>query len=555
MGDLAIFNEIILDLPQLGKLRGSTTTGAWTGREINQFLNVKYAEAPVGNLRFRKPKPVAPWTGIRDATQYGRRFPNPTDFEAIPEEEKFSETWEDCLSLCVYTTNFQASRPVMVYIHGGSFTEGGSPHHPPNYLLEKDVVLVVPQYRLGPLGFLCLMTDAMPGNAAIFDVMLALEWVQQNIKQFGGDPNNVTLFGQSAGAAIVSILCLSSIVPENLFHRIILQSGAAFGNWCFKEDGVKNEARKVAINSGKCNASSTDEDITSCLLEMDIKTLFRCCKGIGTKPVIGGPTGLLTESPHKIFLATGGRKNLAMMAGITKHECGYVLIGFYDYIEATKGFKDTKFNSFHLIQSILDRMKISDVTGAFAAYISMVLFKQETLVKGNFEEMLNGLFDMFNTIHIKGPILKHAQLNSLNSNRTWLYSFDYEGEHTRHGYGADTSKYPFNGGVAHSNDNLYLFPWPEDKSKLNEKDTKMAQKMVDIWTSFAINGTPSCPGIERWPTMETPIGPYLHIDKTSTVAQNFYDEFTIVSRAEKLRNTANNLREPKEMPLYEKSLL
>jgi acetylcholinesterase len=102
----------------------------------------------------------------------------------------------------------------MVFIHGGGFYEGGASEHPPNYLLENDVVLVVPQFRLGPLGFLSTKTETIPGNATMLDIKLALEWVQKNITSFGGDPENVTLFGQSAGACLVSALSYSPMVRK-----------------------------------------------------------------------------------------------------------------------------------------------------------------------------------------------------------------------------------------------------------------------------------------------------------------------------------------------------
>lgn len=97
---------------------------------------------------------------------------------------------------------------------------GAGYHHPPNYLLEKDIVLVVPQYRLGPLGFLSMKSENLPGNAAIFDVILALKWVQAHVRSFGGDPERVTLVGQSAGAGLINALAYSPIVEEHLYQQV-----------------------------------------------------------------------------------------------------------------------------------------------------------------------------------------------------------------------------------------------------------------------------------------------------------------------------------------------
>ncbi|XP_059608242.1 uncharacterized protein LOC132256077 [Phlebotomus argentipes] len=525
------FEKVVVNIPSLGSLRGSQTTSAWTSRIIYQFLGVKYAEAPVGELRFKKPVPIAPWKGVKDATEYGRTFPSATDFEAIPEEEKNYPHWEDCISLCVYSTDLKACHPVMVYIHGGAFNEGGSFRHPPNYLLEKDIVLVVPQYRLGPLGFLATKTDTIPGNAGILDVILAFEWVQKYIQYFGGNAKNVTAFGQSAGAGIVSHLTMSPLVGEYLFHRVILQSGSSFAIWATHQDPI-GDARKTAIASGQCNESSSIEAIEECLMKMDVKSLHTFAKNTRTKPVVGGPSGFLDQSPDEIFLTGAGRKNLPMMTGVTKHDGGFLLMSFYDGFKTLKGFSDSNFNSFKLVHMILSRFGYSDNPGILAAILGSNLWRSETLIKGDFHEMLNGLYDLVNTIMLKGPVLKVAQMNACaNPQQTWLYSFDYEGEYTRFGYGKDTSKYPFKGGVAHSDDNIYLYPWPESAANLNEEDTKIAKKMVNLWTSFAINGIPSTEDL-NWPPMTTPIGPYLRINSTSSVGQNFHDELTAMSRTE-----------------------
>ena len=180
---------------------------------------------------------------------------------------------EDCLNLSVYSTDLAARRPVMVYFHGGGFYEGAAHHHPPNYLLEEDIVLVVVQYRLGPLGFLSTKSTDIPGNAAMLDAVLALKWVQQYITNFGGDPDRVTIFGQSAGAGIVSALILSPAVPDGLFHGAILQSGSAFGSWVY-DDTPEVNARDIAARGG-CNGSGSLTEVNNCLMNMDVAGLMR----------------------------------------------------------------------------------------------------------------------------------------------------------------------------------------------------------------------------------------------------------------------------------------
>ncbi len=159
----------------------------------------------------------------------------------------------------------------MVYIHGGALYQGAAAQHPPNYLLEKDVVLVVPQYRLGPLGFLSTETDDIPGNVGAMDVILALQWVQNHISHFGGSKDSVTLFGQSAGAKLIAMLLYSPLTPPNLFHRVILQSGA-INNYVF-DGNVKENTKDIAQYAG-CSITGTVQDLNNCFMTMDAKTML-----------------------------------------------------------------------------------------------------------------------------------------------------------------------------------------------------------------------------------------------------------------------------------------
>lgn len=160
----------------------------------------------------------------------------------------------------------------MVYVHGGSFYQSDASQFPPNYLLERNVILVVVQYRLDALGFLSTNTDDIPGNAGLMDVQLALTFVKQNIARFGGDPKRVTLFGQSAGAAIVSALTISPAVPKNLFHRVIIQSGSIFSKWSVTTDPVK-DAKDIAEAAG-LNSQQSIDVLNRAFMRMDVFDLL-----------------------------------------------------------------------------------------------------------------------------------------------------------------------------------------------------------------------------------------------------------------------------------------
>ncbi|GAB0086094.1 Carboxylic ester hydrolase [Sergentomyia squamirostris] len=540
----------VVTLPGLGQLRGSTTTCAWSGRKIYQFLGVKYAETPIGELRFKAPVPISPWKGVRDATKYGKPCPSVDNILSMLLDNSTTEL-EDCINLCVYTKDFSVPKPVMVYVHGGGYFTGSASQHPPNYVLEKDIVLVVPQYRLGPLGFLSTMSDEIPGNAGILDIILAFEWVQKYIAYFGGDPKNVTGWGQSAGATTLSILMYSDLPRDDLFSKVILQSNSSFATWCYDTNSVHN-AHDIAQRAGyKGNGSITE--LNDFFKNVDAKTLVRAQANhiranypngfhtvSGQRITIGGPSKLLSARTYELMRQGKGRKNLPILAGVTKHDGSYLLCLVYNILKNMTNFENKKWNQFELIHTVNKILGLDEQTGIMAAYTSMVLWDIEDIKNGDFFALLDGLLDLCGVSLIKAPILREVQYQLYRNNpSTFLYTFDYEGEHTRFGYGKDTSKFPFEGGISHSNDNLYLFPWPQTAAKLNEKDTRFAQKMVDLWTSFAINGVPTSPQIENWPPMENLCGPYLHINQECTIADNFYDELKIVTRQK--RNRIRNI--------------
>ncbi|CAI3797325.1 carboxylesterase/lipase family protein [Pseudarthrobacter sp. MM222] len=206
------------------------------GRPVRTFLGVPYAESPAGGRRFLPPLPVQPWEGTRDCTAPGAMAPQNAD-AFTPPSDRFPELWdeESCLNVNVWTPGADGGgRPVLVWIHGGAYLTGsnnGALHDGGALASAMDVVVVALNYRLGALGFLHLPELLGPAyadssNVALLDQLEALRWVARNIASFGGDPGNVTLFGESAGAAAVGTL-LGMPASEGLFRRAILQSGTA----------------------------------------------------------------------------------------------------------------------------------------------------------------------------------------------------------------------------------------------------------------------------------------------------------------------------------------
>jgi len=226
-------------VPELGGVSGSA------------FLGIPFAEPPVGSRRFRRPEPLRrPWSGIRYAIRkpntcyqvpdlfFGEEFPGSTMWNPN------TELSEDCLMLNIWVPDDAGSRnarrrknnekkPVMVWIFGGGFYSGTTTldlYDGQILAAEYDVVLVSIGYRVGALGFFCLDHPSAPCNMGLFDQLLGLQWIKSNIGAFGGDANNVTLFGESAGSVSVSLHLLSPL-SRDLFHRAIMQSGSANMPW------------------------------------------------------------------------------------------------------------------------------------------------------------------------------------------------------------------------------------------------------------------------------------------------------------------------------------
>jgi carboxylesterase type B len=223
-----------------------TTAGQISGTRgsdasITVFKGVPFAAPPVGDLRWRAPKPAAPWQGVRKGAEFGANCMQPIVEKRDPWTHEFmahGAVSEDCLYLNVWTGAARANekRPVLVYFYGGGFNEGSGSiaAYDGEGLAKKGLVVVIPNYRVGVLGFLAhpeLTKESdrnASGNYGLLDQLAALQWVRDNIAAFGGDPANVTISGQSAGAMSVHAHVLSPL-SKGLFHRAIAQSGALNG--------------------------------------------------------------------------------------------------------------------------------------------------------------------------------------------------------------------------------------------------------------------------------------------------------------------------------------
>ncbi|KAL0126797.1 hypothetical protein PUN28_005278 [Cardiocondyla obscurior] len=267
-------NEELLVNTKWGFVRGKWSKSE-RGRSIANFLGIPYALPPLGELRFKSPQRWnRMWTIIRNATSDGKMC-----IQIDGRNEVVGS--EDCLYLNVFVPYISEEKkpkklPILAYVHGGGYMIGSSNSelYAPDYLLDQDIILVTMNYRLSVLGFFSTGNQVSPGNYGLKDIKVALEWIQENIENFGGDAKSVTLVGCSAGSAATHLLALSK-KTEGLFHRYILQSGSALSTWSFhprkryRQVGLKL-AKLVGCQPGKRDAIASNETTTG--IPTDVKT-------------------------------------------------------------------------------------------------------------------------------------------------------------------------------------------------------------------------------------------------------------------------------------------
>ncbi|XP_058835247.1 glutactin-like [Topomyia yanbarensis] len=506
-----------VNIQGLGVVQGSLGYSAWSNKTIFKFQAIPYAKPPTGLLRFQPPVKASSWTGILDASKPGVPCPQNSD-------RYYNVDNEDCLTLSVYSNDLDATRPVMVYIHGGWFFVGGASMYAPDYLFESEIVLVVIQYRLGPFGFLSTLSDKIPGNVGILDMIAALEWVQQHIGHFGGSSSNVTIFGESAGSAAVSALLYSPLVtgrPVPLFNKAILQSGSVFAPWAMCDTPIEG-AYDIAKRSG-----CVEGNYEQCLITQSVENILQAFEShrrdmiiqrgyssvTGTNVVVGGPSELFPVHPkHYLSQVTN---EIAILGGVTSQDGLFLLDEICKLQPEILKSLNSSYDLFDFVRLLHEKFGQTQLSGALEGYEFMNHFLMKEVEQMQWKDIVLGLTDICGAHGIKGPLLidMHAFARA-NPGNVYLYTFDYSNLRTRRNMSID---FPYEGIVHHADDLTYLFP----RDSLNEKDTKVAKAMVQLWTSFARGGVPFANDIPYWPPMNSLHGPYLKIDERSET-KNFY---------------------------------
>merc|ERR1719445_1388213 len=328
----------------LGKIRGFETATS-DNKKVSAWYGVPYAQPPVGNLRFRHPRPVDPWEGVKKTHEQPNSCVQVRDtmwpgFEGAEAWNTNTQQSEDCLYLNVVVPKpHPKNAAVIIWIYGGGFWSGTTTlelYDLRAMAAEQNIIMVGIQYRVASLAFLYFGTEDVPGNAGMFDQLMAIKWVKNNIAKFGGNPDNITLMGESAGACSVSLHLLSPL-SRDLFSQAIMQSATALAPWGVLE---KHEAMRRSLALAKnLNCPHDRQNVRAsinCLRSMDGDKLvgaewenvtFGFTGGIGVfTPIIDG--AFLDEHPGAA-MRNKNFKKANILLGSNKDEGNYFVLYFF----------------------------------------------------------------------------------------------------------------------------------------------------------------------------------------------------------------------------------
>jgi len=482
-----------------------TTSGKIQGYRENDlviFKGIPYAEPPVDELRFSPPVEKKRWDDVLDATKYGfcayQGYTQLEDFGGKLQPES-----EDCLNLNIWTPNTNnKKRPVMFWIHGGAFIMGGGidPIYDGSALARRgDVVVVTINYRLGALGYLYI--PGVTVNVGSLDQILALKWVQNNIELFGGDPKNVTIFGESAGG--YSVVALTAMpAAKGLFHRIIAQSAPAIDPKANKKP-TKTLMKSLGIDKGDINTlrKVLPEKIIDAQNELSAHDPSNL---LAFRPLIDGET--ILKHPLKAF-QDGDCKDIEFMIGTNLDEAKLFTalnpdMSKLDNIDGDK-----------LLIGYLGRLGIE----SSKSKVMVDTYKKAREGKYSIEpkEILNALLTD-NIFRISTIRLLEAQ--SKHQPNTYNYIFTWPSPALNGNLGAcHALELPF----VFNNFSVPVFQTLVGKS--TDLDT-ISDKMMDAWIAFARSGNPNHEGIPQWPSYDIEKRSIMLINKELKVTEKFLDE-------------------------------
>jgi para-nitrobenzyl esterase len=463
-----------------GKIHGKTIhDGA-----VRAFLGIPYAAPPVGPLRWKAPEPPVKWKGTREATAYGSRCMQGHVFQDMVFQDPGPS--EDCLYLNVFMPadrEGSGKLPVMFWIHGGGYSAGSAsePRHNGDFLPLRGVVLVTINYRLGVFGFLATADLAQEaggaaGNYGLMDMVAALQWVRANIRNFGGDPSHVTVFGESAGSFAVCTL-MAAPAAQGLFERAIGESGGALSLGAPDTPSLADRERREQDWVASLGVHSLAE-----LRALPAETIAEAARKAGAPgfpPVVDGR--LLTEAVSATY-AAGHQAHVPLLAGWNRDEQSFL----------SEGMTTEKWHEF--------------AVKTFGEHAEPFL----SLYPGATEaEAARSAIDYNSDAFIAFSTWKWIDAQA-KTGAAPVYRYHFE-------LAAPPSRFHPGWFAFHSDDIEYVFGTLDTRpgASWREQDRKLSDQIMGYWTNFAKTGDPNGPGLPLWPRFDTE-GTILHLDSEIT---------------------------------------
>ncbi|XP_060783472.1 neuroligin-3a isoform X1 [Neoarius graeffei] len=468
---------------------------------VDQYLGVPYAAPPVAEKRFLPPEPPSSWSGIKNATHFAPVCPQ-NIHNAVPEimmpiwftfnldivATYIQEQNEDCLYLNIYVPTEDdirdtGAKPVMVYIHGGSYMEGTGNMIDGSVLASYgNVIVITLNFRVGVLGFLSTGDQAAKGNYGLLDQIQALRWISENIGYFGGDSNRITVFGSGIGASCVSLLTLSHH-SEGLFHRAIIQSGSALSSWAVNYQPVKY-TRLLAEKVG-CNVLDT-MDMVHCLRKKNARELVEqdiqpARYHVAFGPVIDGD--VIPDDPE-ILMEQGEFLNYDIMLGVNQGEGLRFVENVVDSEDGVSG-NDFDFSVSDFVDSLYGYPEGKDTLRETIKFMYT-----DWADRDNPETRRKTLVALFTDHQWVEPSVVTADLHARYGSPTYFYAFYHH---------CQSLMKPAWSDAAHGDEVPYVFGipmiGPTDLFPCNfsKNDVMLSAVVMTYWTNFAKTGDPNKP--------------------------------------------------------------
>jgi len=499
-----------------GKVRGKNLS-----EEVRAWLGIPYAEPPVGQYRFSPPKQIKPWNRERSNPRATINYPNacPQLMDTFFGNFSGSQKWnpntnisEDCLYLNVFAPTekvINENLPVIVWIYGAGYMTGSSTvdiYDPQEIVKFGQVVFVSMQYRLGAHGFLYFGKDSdAPGNVGLLDQTMALEWVRDNIKNFGGDPNQVTLMGESAGANSVALHMMSPL-SCGLFNRAILQSSGPTPRWGFitKEEALNRSVRlakelKCSFNRNrvedtlKCMRDKASEDITALEYYVDDYSL-------NFFPFVATVDETFLPISPRTLMENQDFKDISVLIGSNANE-GYWSLMYL--LEEMFPNNELKMSDRNLSQEEYEEA----VNSIFSFYPkpmrSLIAHEYEDKFTGE-DKLFKALDKMTGDVDMTCNVEEFAQVLASRGNPVYRYHYNHQ---------SSVDPWPTWSGSKHGDEIEFSFGLPLKSPELySAQEIKFSRDIITYWTNFAKNGSPNPSNSwASWPEYKEPEWKYLNL--------------------------------------------